>query len=532
VRRNERQRAAAKQRPKRPAVTTLAKTELLRHLAVVPEQARETYELRTVQILQARETRWRRRGWLVRRALLIADIAALTLAFYCAELLVHHTRGLDRVNLWGEWLFFVASLPVWVVVASLAGLYDRDGERTDHSTADDVVGVFNVVTIGTWLVFATGWVTQVTRPDPSKLVAFWGMAIALVILGRFAARALSRRSTMYLQNTIIVGAGDVGQLIARKILHHPEYGLNLVGFVDDQPKERREDLGDLTLLGHRDELPELVRLLDVERVVLAFSNERDEEKVGLVRKLEKLHVQVDVVPRLFEIVGPKVGIHTLEGLPLVGIPPVQLSRLSRMAKRSIDAVLAALALILTAPLFAYIAWRIRRDSPGPVFFNQTRLGMNMRPFTALKFRTMYVDTDVSEHREYIHATMNPLAPVGANGLYKLDQGEAVTPYGRWLRRTSLDELPQLVNVVRGQMSLVGPRPCIPYETENFAPHQFDRFLVPAGLTGLWQVMARAHSSFGEALDMDVAYARGWSLGLDLRLLCRTPLAVVRHRGTT
>jgi lipopolysaccharide/colanic/teichoic acid biosynthesis glycosyltransferase len=195
-------------------------------------------------------------------------------------------------------------------------------------------------------------------------------------------------------------------------------------------------------------------------------------------------------------------------------------------------VLAALALILTAPLFAYIAWRIRRDSPGPVFFNQTRLGMNMRPFTALKFRTMYVDTDVSEHREYIHATMNPLAPVGANGLYKLDQGEAVTPYGRWLRRTSLDELPQLVNVVRGQMSLVGPRPCIPYETENFAPHQFDRFLVPAGLTGLWQVMARAHSSFGEALDMDVAYARGWSLGLDLRLLCRTPLAVVRHRGTT
>ncbi|MDQ2943508.1 MAG: sugar transferase [Candidatus Dormibacteraeota bacterium] len=127
--------------------------------------------------------------------------------------------------------------------------------------------------------------------------------------------------------------------------------------------------------------------------------------------------------------------------------------------------------------------------------------------------------------------MSSHSPAGSNGLYKLEQQDAVTPFGRWLRSTSLDELPQLLNVVRGQMSLVGPRPCIPYETENFAPHQFDRFLVPAGVTGLWQVKARAHASFGEALDMDVAYARGWSLGLDLRLLFRTPIAALRHRGT-
>jgi lipopolysaccharide/colanic/teichoic acid biosynthesis glycosyltransferase len=127
--------------------------------------------------------------------------------------------------------------------------------------------------------------------------------------------------------------------------------------------------------------------------------------------------------------------------------------------------------------------------------------------------------------------MDPLAQASENGLYKLDQVEAVTPFGRWLRKTSIDELPQLINVLRGDMSLVGPRPCIPYETEHFEPHQFDRFLVPAGMTGLWQVMARAHATFGEALDMDVAYARGWSLGLDLRLLCRTPMVVLRQQGT-
>jgi exopolysaccharide biosynthesis polyprenyl glycosylphosphotransferase len=511
-------------------VSTVDKTAAPR-LTVVSEQARAAYDARSLQLLDARDKKWRRRGWLVRRALGISDVVALTVAFGIAEILFPHVRGVDRAELWVEWVFFLASLPVWIVVASFTGLYDRDGERTDHSTADDLIGVFNVVTVGTWLVFATAWVTSVIVPQPKKLVTFWALSFVFVIIGRVVARALSRRSPLYLQNAIIVGAGDVGQLIARKILHHKEYGLNLVGFVDDQPKERREDLGHLILLGATDELPHLVRVLDVERVILAFSNESDVEKVALIRKLERLEVQVDVVPRLFEIVGPKVGVHTIEGMPLIGIPPVRLSRLARVAKRSIDIVFALVGLTLTAPLFLFIAWRIRRDSDGPIFFRQTRLGMNMKPFTALKFRTMYVDADVSKHRDYIQATMGHFTPAGENGLYKLDLADAVTPYGRRLRSTSLDELPQLLNILRGDMSLVGPRPCIPYETDNFAPHQFDRFLVPAGLTGLWQVMARAHATFGEALDMDVAYARGWSLGLDLRLLCRTPLAVVRHRGT-
>jgi lipopolysaccharide/colanic/teichoic acid biosynthesis glycosyltransferase len=156
----------------------------------------------------------------------------------------------------------------------------------------------------------------------------------------------------------------------------------------------------------------------------------------------------------------------------------------------------------------------------------------MREFTVLKFRTMYVDTDPAEHRAYIATTLGSYASIGSNGLYKPAQDQAVTPFGRWLRRTSLDELPQLINVLRGDMSLVGPRPCIPYETEHFEPHQFVRFAVPAGVTGLWQVTARARASFGEALEMDVAYVRGWSLGLDLRLLFRTPLAVFSQRGVT
>ena len=157
--------------------------------------------------------------------------------------------------------------------------------------------------------------------------------------------------------------------------------------------------------------------------------------------------------------------------------------------------------------------------------------MNMEEFEPFKFRTMYVDADDSTHREFIRASMDRTMAAGNGGLYKLERRDAITPFGRWLRQTSLDELPQLINVLRGDMSLVGPRPCIPYEVESFEPHHFDRFLVPAGITGLWQVTARAHSTFGEALEMDVAYARGWSLGLDLRLLCRTPLAILRQGAT-
>ena len=128
--------------------------------------------------------------------------------------------------------------------------------------------------------------------------------------------------------------------------------------------------------------------------------------------------------------------------------------------------------------------------------------------------------------------MSAAAAVGSNGLYKLDQHGVVTAFGRWLRKTSLDELPQLINVLRGDMSLVGPRPCIPYETEFFAPHHFERFEVPAGITGLWQVTARALSTFGEALELDVMYVRGWSLGMDIRLLLLTPIQLLRGRGTT
>jgi lipopolysaccharide/colanic/teichoic acid biosynthesis glycosyltransferase len=155
----------------------------------------------------------------------------------------------------------------------------------------------------------------------------------------------------------------------------------------------------------------------------------------------------------------------------------------------------------------------------------------MTSFELLKFRTMRVDADEAPHRAYVETIMDTSQAPSENSLYKLSREDDVTRVGSWLRRWSLDELPQLLNVLRGDMSLVGPRPCMAYESELFEPHHYDRFLVPAGMTGLWQVTARARTTFKEALDLDVAYARNWSLGLDLKLMLRTPFVMFRPRGT-
>jgi exopolysaccharide biosynthesis polyprenyl glycosylphosphotransferase len=467
------------------------------------------------------------RGWLLRRTLVCADLLGLTVAFALAEALL---SGSGAGSL-GAWPVLGVILPIWVLLAHVSGLYDRDEARTDHSTTDDVVGVFHLVTAGVWLLFLGGQLANVAEPGSVELGGFWLLAILLVTAARAIGRALARRSSVYLQNVVIVGAGDVGQLVARKMLQHPEYGINLVGFVDNDPRGFRPELSHVAQLGPTERLASVVREFEVDRVLIAFSREREAETVMLVRSLRDLDVQIDIVPRLFEILGPNIINHSIETLPLIGLPTVRISRSWQLVKRLMDIAGASIALVITAPVFLVVAALIRRDSDGPVFFRQTRLGRGMQEFEALKFRTMRVDVSDAAHREYIQQTMTASAAVGANGIYKLDRSGDVTRIGRWLRRTSLDELPQLLNVLRGDMSLVGPRPCIPYETEHFRPYHFERFLVPAGLTGLWQIAARAHSTFGESLDMDVSYARGWSLGLDLRLLCRTPFHMFRGEGT-
>jgi exopolysaccharide biosynthesis polyprenyl glycosylphosphotransferase len=464
------------------------------------------------------------RARLVHRALLISDAISLGIAFVLAWGVVGPGISSSAAAI------FLATLPAWWLGAQLYRLYDRDLERADHSTLEDFVGVLHLVTLGVWLAYATAHVSG-NDPSTSRFLIFWASAIPLVMIARSCTRAFARRRRAYLQNAVIVGAGDVGQLVGRKFLQNLEYGINLVGFVDGKPKPLRDEVAGVPLLGTPSQIAEIVRENEIDRVVIAFSSDAHEQLLQAISSLVPLGVQIEIVPRLFEAVGQESNVHTVEGLPVLTLARRQSSRLSAAVKRLVDVVGATLILFAMAPVLAAIALAIKLDSPGPVLFRQTRLGMGMREFTMLKFRTMRSGTGEGAHRAYVRKIMDVNAAPQSNNLYKLDRSDEVTHVGQLLRRFSLDELPQLVNVLRGEMSLVGPRPCIPYETELFESQHFERFAVPAGMTGLWQVSTRARSTFREALDLDVQYVRSWSLRLDLGLILRTPARVLRKGGT-
>jgi exopolysaccharide biosynthesis polyprenyl glycosylphosphotransferase len=323
----------------------------------------------------------------------------------------------------------------------------------------------------------------------------------------------------YVQNAVIVGAGDVGQLVARKLILHREYGINLVGFVDAEPKEQRPDLEHLTILGDPTDLPELVELLDVERVIVAFSKEADGELIELIRTLNALDVQIDIVPRFFDVLGPCADVHAVGGLSLLGLTPLRLSRWSRSMKRGMDVTGAAAGLVLLAPLLALIAFLVKLDSRGPVLFRQTRMGAGERTFEILKFRTMGLD---AEARKAEIAHLNVHARDGGDPrMFKVPDDPRVTRLGRFLRRWSLDELPQLINVLKGEMSLVGPRPLILAEhryVEEWAKKRLD---LKPGVTGLWQTVGRSDIPFEEMVQLDYRYVTGWSLMTDVKLVLRT-----------
>jgi exopolysaccharide biosynthesis polyprenyl glycosylphosphotransferase len=457
--------------------------------------------------------------------LLLSDLLGLALSFGLTQLIYNSQARGSHIGAPAEAMIFVASLPLWVITAKLYRLYDRDEERAAHSTADEITGVFHLVTVGTWLLFTVSYLTRLVDPQVPKLLTFWVFAIVAIPAARSGARAYCRRRINYLQNTVIVGAGDVGQLIARKLLKHPGYGINLLGFVDAHPKEHAEDLDHLPLLGDLGDVSALVELLDVERVIIAFSNDRREDIVDLLRELNKRGVQVDIVPRFFDVLSPAVDIHTVEGVPLIGLRPARLSRSSAFLKRSLDLIGASAGLVVLAPFLAVVALAIKLESRGPVLFRQVRMGAGRLPFHILKFRTMTADAD-GRKADFAHLNKH-VRNGGDPRMFKIENDPRVTHVGRVLRRFSVDELPQLWNVVRDEMSLVGPRPLILEEDAYVTAWAERRLDLKPGITGLWQVLGRDRIPFEEMIKFDYVYVTSWSLGGDLRLLLKTIPIMVR-----
>ena len=463
----------------------------------------------------------------MRRLLLVADLVGLMSAFLLALALASpNAFAGDAVPMRWEIILFVASLPLWALLLRIHGLYDRDEERMDPSTIDDVFEVSQVVSLGTWGFLVISEVSGLPHPTLTRLVAFWLIAVMLVPLFRAVMRVVGRRHAAYVQNVIIVGSGYVARLLENKISKHPEYGLRVVGFVDRDAGASLNGAGHLGLIGTMSDLPGLVRAYSVHRVAIAFSTDSHQQTLEVIRSMQDSDVQIDIVPRMFEVLGTNAQLHTIEGIPLVGLPVPRLRRSEKFLKRSLDLAGAAAGFVLLSPFFAVMAAWIKLDSRGPVLFRQVRMGEGGRTFRVFKFRTM-VENAESLKTEVAHLNMH----IGDDPrMFKVPNDPRVTRIGGFLRRWRLDELAQLINVLRGDMSLVGPRPLILVEDQHVEQWARRRLNLKPGMTGLWQVLGASDIPFDEMTKLDYLYVTNWSLREDLRLIMLTLPALTHARA--
>jgi exopolysaccharide biosynthesis polyprenyl glycosylphosphotransferase len=340
-----------------------------------------------------------------------------------------------------------------------------------------------------------------------EIVRTGAIAAAVLLPSRAVAYALLRsvrRRGRITEPTLIVGSGPVAELVASTCREHPEYGLVPIGLLDSAPEPELP----LPLLGSPEDFQRVVREWEVRRVIVAFGAMREKQLIEVLRAAEDLPVAVYCVPRFFELRVPRERARTDEiwGIPLTRLTPTGPRVLERRAKRALDLLTASAAVVILAPVLACAALAVRLSSPGPILFRQDRIGQGGRPFPLLKFRSMEENGDSDTAWSVLH-------------------DDRVTRVGRFLRRTSLDELPQLFNIVRGEMSLVGPRPERPHFVDEFSaviPRYRDRLRVPAGLTGWAQVHGlRGDTSILERVRFDNAYIENWSLWLDLVIIART-----------
>ena len=410
----------------------------------------------------------------------------------------------------------------WLAVFASYRLYEGQGQAIAPTTFDEVANLFHALLAGSLVLLVIGQGLKkgfdVFIYSPLEALMFLGLAVVAVPVLRGVVRTWLLPNLMAPRRTLIVGAGEVGRTLERKIASHPEYGLELVGFVDD-------DSTGADVLGRTDELAAVIDRMRVDRVVLAFTEWPHERTLELVREVRRPDVHLSIVPNFYELFASNAALEDIEGVPVVSLPSMQLSRTVRVLKRSFDLAASAAGLLALTPLLAAAALAIRLDSKGPIFFRQARHGRDGRTFRIVKFRTMVTG---AEAQRFELAHLNQME--GGGPLFKIHDDPRITRVGRFLRKWSIDELPQLWNVLRGEMSLVGPRPFVVHESEQITGWASRRLETTPGITGLWQVLGRNDIAFEEMVKLDYVYVTNWSLWWDIKILVQTLPVVLARKG--
>ena len=469
----------------------------------------------------------RARGPLTRgrvRTLMVADLVAIQLSMVAMYALAQAIGPPAFIApTWVMAALWAAASFGWIAIFAAYRLYEGESRAIAPASFDEVTRLFDALLAGSFVLLLVGQglkkAADLAVYSPLEAAMFLTFALVAVPTLRGTVRTWLLPAMMRPRRTVIVGSGPVGQLVRRKIDAHPEYGLDLVGFVDDRSSGGERRLGPIA------DLTRLVDEREIDWVVIADSDAPYDETLALLRAVRRPDVHLSIVPTYFELFASNATIEDIEGMPVVSLPPMRLSHTARALKRSVDVAASALGLLVLSPLLAGCALLIRLDSNGPVFFRQRRHGLGGREFHIFKFRTMVQD---AEAQRFALAELNDME--GGGPLFKLHEDPRVTRVGRVLRRWSLDELPQLVNVLRGERSLVGPRPFGVHESEQITGWAGRRLETTPGITGLWQVLGRNDIPFEEMVKLDYIYVTNWSLWWDFKILCQTLPVVLARRG--
>jgi exopolysaccharide biosynthesis polyprenyl glycosylphosphotransferase len=458
-----------------------------------------------------RPTLMKRPQFLFIIGLVVLDIGSVWLAYYLAYGLVW--RSLDNPvaelsPFWQEtWLLPAVLTLVLIVSFFVQRMYQR---RRPTSHLDELVKIFVFTLFATLLTVAI--LELSIRLDYHRWLLFYGSVFTVTFLA--VARTLHAQVQWQAQSrgvggdrVLIIGGGEIGQMIYRKVIQNPKLGYQVVGFVDHEKNHRPQTPTEAPLLGGLLDIPRIIDQQVIDEVIIGLPESNHQDIVNIISLCEREKVGIRVFPDVFQIMASEVGIGDLGGLPLLTIRDVALQGWKLTLKRSMDVILSTLALIAVSPMMLITAILIKLDSPGPVFFTQERMGLDARPFKILKFRSMRQDAEAT----------------GPG--WTVEDDPRRTKLGTMLRRSSLDELPQLVNVLIGDMSLVGPRPEQPVYVEQFRqsiPRYMDRHREKAGITGWAQVNGlRGDTSIAERTKYDLWYIENWSLALDFKILIRT-----------
>ncbi len=453
-----------------------------------------------------------RRDAVFRRTLLVADVFAIVTAF----LLVVE---LSRRSLELTWAA-IAAVPILVVVAKLSGLYDRDETLLRKTTLDEAPKLFQLATLCALVSWLAGGLLVGGPLDRHEAAFLWLALAGLLIVSRAAARAAALRISP-VERCLFIGDEVSAETIRSKLTGHGGVNAKVVAHLDlDKVEPWSTDSFSEPRLA---EIRDLAQTLDVHRAIIAPRSVDAGEMLNLVRTLKAVGVRVSVLPRLLEVVGSSVEFDDLHGVTVMGVRRFDLTRSSAAFKRAFDLFGATLGLLAISPLLIVISIAIKLDSRGQVFFRQLRVGRHGQRFHMVKFRTMVPEAEAMKaslrHRNE-----------AKEGLFKIAEDPRVTRVGRLLRSSALDELPQLLNVIKGEMSLVGPRPLVIEEDRRVEGWHRRRLELMPGMTGPWQILGPSRVPLKEMVAIDYLYVANWSLWTDVKILLRTIPHVIGRRG--